>query len=41
MNEQMMIDGVVRQWEADGRWARAKNGTLKYEPPKREMVATS
>ena len=45
MNEQQLLEGQMRQWEAEGRWldrgrwARAKNGTLEYVPPQREIAA--
>ncbi|MCO6454794.1 MAG: hypothetical protein J5I93_05795 [Pirellulaceae bacterium] len=45
MNEQKMLDGLVREWESKGqwvdrgRWTRAKNGALKYLPTKREIAA--
>jgi hypothetical protein len=45
MNEQKMLDGMVREWETEGRWVdrgrwtRAENGTLEYIPTKREIAA--
>jgi hypothetical protein len=45
MDEQKMLEGQVRQWEAGGRWVdrgrwtRAQNGTLEYLPTRREIVA--
>ena len=45
MDEQKMLDGLVREWEAEGRWVdrgrwtRAANGTLEYLPTKREISA--
>jgi hypothetical protein len=45
MNEQKMLDGLVREWETEGRWVdrgrwtRATNGTLEYVPTKREIAA--
>ena len=45
MDEQKMLEGQVRQWEAEGRWVdrgrwiRATNGTLEYIPTRREIVA--
>lgn len=45
MNEKKMLDGLVREWETEGRWVdrgrwcRAKNGTLEYLPTKREIAA--
>lgn len=45
MNEQKMLEGQVREWEAEGkwvdrgRWKRAKNGTLEYVPTRREIAA--
>ena len=45
MNEQKMLDGQVRQWEAEGwwvdrgRWVHATNGTPEYIPTKREIAA--
>lgn len=45
MNEQLLLESQVRQWEADGkwldhgRWVRAKNGTPEYLPTKREIAA--
>jgi len=44
MDEQKMLDGLVREWEAEGRWVdrgrwtRATNGTLEYLPTKREIA---
>ena len=44
MNEQKMLDGLVREWETEGRWVdrgrrtRAKNGTLEYLPTKHEIA---
>ena len=45
MNEQKMLEGQVRQWQAEGlwvdrgRWVRASNGTMEYRPTKREIAA--
>ncbi len=45
MNEQKLLEGQVREWEAEGkwvdrgRWKRAKNGTLEYVPTRREIAA--
>jgi len=45
MDEQKMLAGQVREWQADGRWVdrgrwtRAKNGTLEYLPTKREIAS--
>ncbi|HJN11131.1 MAG TPA: hypothetical protein QF564_20755 [Pirellulaceae bacterium] len=45
MDEQKMLAGQVRRWEAEGRWKdrgrwiRASNGTLEYIPTKREIEA--
>lgn len=45
MNEHKMLDDLVREWESEGlwvdrgRWTRAKNGTRKYPPTKREIAA--
>ena len=45
MNEQEMLAGQVREWQADGRWKdrgrwrRARNGTLEYVPTRREIAA--
>ncbi len=45
MDEQKMLAGEVRRWEAEGRWkdrgrwVRASNGTLEYIPTKREIAA--
>ncbi|MCO6458902.1 MAG: hypothetical protein J5I93_26640 [Pirellulaceae bacterium] len=45
MDEQKMLEGQVREWEAEGRWidrgrwTRASNGTLEYLPTKREIAA--
>ena len=45
MNEQKILDGQVRQWEAEGwwvdrgRWVHATNGTPEYIPTKREIAA--
>lgn len=45
MDEQKMLDGLIREWETEGRWVdrgrwtRAQNGTLEYLPTKREIAA--
>ena len=45
MNEQKMLEKLVREWEAEGhwvdcgRWLPEKNGTLAYRPTKREIRA--
>lgn len=45
MNEQKMLDDLVRRWEADGkwvdhgRWIRASNGTREYVPTGHEIAA--
>ncbi len=46
MHEQELLDGQVREWEAEGRWVDRghwirsdNNGTLEYIPTKREIRA--
>jgi hypothetical protein len=45
MNEQELLEDLVREWETEGRWVdrgrwtRAKNGKLEYMPTKREIAA--
>jgi hypothetical protein len=45
MDEQELLGEQVRQWALEGRWIdrgrwkRVRNGTLEYDPTKREIAA--